>query len=170
MKVITKTPILVFQDLEGSSLWLGVALVPDPVTERPRRIWGLVDEDGTHLTQMSYEARTTNPLAGDRPDKWVFHAGINLWTWTKDVQMAALRLGLGTPETYMGVDVPPELWPNWDRPETHWWRQGVKAALTAHLENLRTAAIHNLDESTMGLVRDLTTNLTQEVKAEGPRP
>ncbi len=35
------------------------------------------------------------------------------------------------PETYRGVAVPEGLRPNWDQPEAHWWRVGVKAALDA---------------------------------------
>lgn len=33
------------------------------------------------------------------------------------------------PPTYRGVGVPEVLRPNWDQPEAHWWREGVKVAL-----------------------------------------
>jgi hypothetical protein len=53
-------------------------------------------------------------------------------------RLKALAYGRGTqrqvppptdgPETYMGVQVPEALHHNWDQPEAHWWRQGVKSS------------------------------------------
>lgn len=46
------------------------------------------------------------------------------------------------PETYLGVTVPGGLRPNWDQPEAHWWRGGVKDAL----ESAAPCCGHPVDE------------------------
>lgn len=33
------------------------------------------------------------------------------------------------PKTYRGIPVPESLHHNWDQPEAHWWRQGVRTTL-----------------------------------------
>lgn len=45
------------------------------------------------------------------------------------------------PRAYHGVEVPLDLYNNWDQPEAYWWRRGVDVTLDLKMEGFVDAKV-----------------------------